>query len=309
MNRTLPITGAVALLAFLVMISPSPTNGQAWVPEKGQLSISTFYEYTDIGNHLFSGDFIFEGVNRGKAVDGGDIKSHTTHLNLDYGISNRLAFTASVPLVISKFEGIGAPVYSPDDDGKFHGAVQDFSLGIRYMSLITPLVVTPSVSIIIPSHSYETLGHTAIGRNLKELHVGLSLGKLLDFVSDNLYAQASYNFAYTEKQEGHQANRSNVDLTLGYFVGTAISVRTNLAYQNMHTGIDWLTIDSFSHPGFHAHDRFAKATFLLLGGSLSVEVTEALNFYVGYARTLWGENTHEIKSISVGTTWSLWILD
>lgn len=306
-GRTLHIVGVMAMLAFLVMISPSPTKGQAWVPEKGQASISTSYEYSDVGDHLFSGDFIFEGTNFGKEVDFGDIKAHSAHLNLDYGISNKLALTASIPAVVSRYNG-AVPDNPAVDDGNFHGGVQDFALGIRYMSLITPLVITPSVSIVIPSHKYETLGHVSIGRDLKELHVGLYLGKLLTFVSDNLYAQAGYNFAYTEAHDGLRANRSDVGLTFGYFVSPALSITTNMAYQKTHTGIDWLT-DTDTEEGFHSHDRFAKATHLRLGGSLSVEVTDALNFYIGYGRTLWGENTHQIQSISLGTTWSLWIVD
>ena len=72
--------------------------------------------------------------------------------------------------------------------------------------------------------------------------------------------------------------------------------------------LDW-PADLGTEEGFHAHDRFAKATYLNLGGSVSVEVTDARGFYIGYARLLWGENTHEIQSISLGTTWSMWIID
>lgn len=303
-KRTLHIAGMMALLVFLVMGSPSPTQGQAWVPEKGHLSMSIFYEYSDVGNHLFSEDLIFQGINFGKEVDElGDIKSHSVHLNLDYGLSNKLAVTASIPMVTSRYDGT-IPDNPAVDDGTFHGGIQDFRLGIRYMSLVTPLVVTPSVSVVLPSHNYETLGHVSIGRNLKELHVGLYLGKLLAFVSDNLYAQAGYNFTYTEAHDGLRANRSNVGLTFGYFVSPALSITTNMAYQKTHTGIVWGRGE-----GFQAHDRFAKATHLRLGGSLSLEVTEALNLYIGYGRTLWGENSHDIQSISLGTTWSLWLVD
>ena len=54
----------------------------------------------------------------------------------------------------------------------------------------------------------------------------------------------------------------------------------------------------------HDHDRHAAESYLYLGGSVSLDVTEALVPSVGYSRTLWGENTHEIESFTIGTTWN-----
>ena len=303
-KRTLNIFGTMALLVFLVMGSPAITQGQAWVPEKGQLSMSLSYEFTDVGDHLFSK--IIPGFSDEKEVDLGDIKSHTTHLELDYGITNKWALTASLPVVMSRYKGTFVENLKLDD-GTFQGGVQDFNLGIRYMSLISPLVVTPSLSVVIPSHNYETHGHASRGKGLKELHLGLYLGKLLDFVSDNLYAHAVYQFVYTEK-DSLRANRTNLALTLGYFVSSAMSITINMAYLKTHEGVDWSTT-SPDAPNWHFHDRFSKASHLRIAGSVSFEVSDELGFYIGYGQLLWGENDHEIQSISFGTTWSLWMDD
>ena len=176
------------------------------------------------------------------------------------------------------------------------------------MAIVNPLVVTPFISVVIPSRDYPTEGHSVIGKGFKELHFGFYLGKLLTFVSNNLYTQAGYDFAYVEKVDGMRVNRSDFDLTLGYFVTPSITVGGTMAYLKSYGGIDFLD----SHPGnieAHLHDRHAAANYLNLGGSVSVEVNDALNFFVSYTGMVSGENTHALRSVALGTTWTFQALE
>ncbi len=298
---------------FLVMLSPSTSRAQAWVPEEGQASIFAVYAYGEAEYTLFSGDFIQSGVNYGKKKDGSGVQSHSAYVGLDYGISSKVALSANIPDIVSRYTG-SAP-HSPKlpdgstlDDGVYHGGFQDFRFGVRYMAIVNPLVVTPFIAVVIPSHDYPSTGHSVIGKDFKELHIGLYLGKLLTFVSNNLYAQAGYDFAYVEEVDDMRVNRSDVDLTLGYFVTPSITVSGTMAYLKSHGGIDFLE----TYPGaaeFHKHDRHAKANYLNLGGSVSVEVNDALNFFVSYTGMVSGENTHALRSVAVGSTWTMQILE
>lgn len=300
----------IALLVTMPMIIgltlTYTAKSQAWVPEKGKASVGIYYEYIDVDKHLFSSDAIVSGINLGKSVDLGNIRSNTVHFNIEYGISNRLALRANFPTVVSRYEGL-LPENPALDDGLYRGSVQDFGFQIRYMSILRPVVITPSISIVIPSHEYETVGHAAIGRDLAEVHFGLYLGKLLTFVSDDLYAQAGYDFALVEEISNIRTNRSRADITLGYFLTNILTINSYMTYQNTHGGIDWLE-DIRNANDFHVHDRLAASDFLHLGGSVTIDVTDEFNFFVAYTGTLRGENTHEIQSFAFGTNWSLWIL-
>ena len=310
-RRTSHIVSMIVLPVFLVMFSCSTTRAQAWVPEKGQASISVYYAHGDQGDHLLSEDLIDGGVNYGKKIHSGDMQSHTVIVGLEYGISNRLALSASIPATVSRYDStnyIFPPHILPDgstiDDGVYRGGFQDFRFEARYMSVVSPLVITPFMAVVIPSHHYITFGHNAIGRDLKELHVGLYLGKLLTFISNNLYTQAGYDFAYVEKIGDISANRSAVDFTLGYFVTPTVTVSTTMSYLKSHGGIDWVTSDILDIASYVNHDRHAAKNYLNLDGSVSVDINDALSFFVSYTSTLWGTNIHELRSLALGSNWS-----
>ena len=212
-----------------------------------------------------------------------------------------MALSASLPYITSRYDGPYPD--NPDlDNGDFHGGFQNLAFQARYLAVTRPLVITPYFALVIPSHAYETLGHTAIGTNLMEVQFGVYLGKLLTFVSDNLVAQVGYDYVNIETHHDIKANQSNLDVSLGYFVSDAISVTTVLSYLKTNGVIDWLDIND--EATFHAHDQHAAASYLHLGGSVSIDVTDALGFSVGYMRTLWGQNTHEIEAVTIGTTWN-----
>ena len=302
-KRTVDKIGMGALLAFLLMLSPARLQAQAFIPEEGQALITIAYAYSDAKYTFFSRDLIISGVNLGQKVEEPPTQAHSAYISIEYGVSSKLALSASIPAIFSRYTG-NEP-HSPIDNGDYHGGFQDFRFGVRYMAIIDPLVVTPFISVVIPSRDYKTEGHSAIGIHYKELHFGLYLAKQLTFISDNLYTEAGYDFAYVEEYQGIRTNRSVVDLTLGYFVTPSITVSSTMSYQKGHAGVDFLDAPPTSVEGYE-HDRRAKVKYLALGGSVSVEANDALSFFVSYTSMVSGENTHALRSIAVGSTWSLW---
>lgn len=291
----------------LVCLFSAAAWGQAWLPEQGQASISMFYERGDVSYHLFSGDVPApNGVNLGKKVNLGHIRAQSVHLSVDYGVTNSLALTASIPASFSRYEGVD-PENIATDNGQYFGGLQDFRFEARYMAVETPLVITPFLGLVLPSRDYPTFGHVALGRRMKELHAGVYLGRLLTDISDDLVVDAGYDFAYTEKIEGFRANRSRFDLGLAYFITPSLTVSAEATYLLTHDGMDWM--DEMDETAFNDHDRMAKARLFQLGGSLSFDVSDAVRISIGYSSIVWGENTHQLQSIAIGSTWSFQVLE
>ena len=297
-ERQLPLLGLMALSVCLGVLSPSTTKAQAWLPEQGQATISLLSAYSDVKYH-YSNNHI--------PADAGRIYYYTASAGIEYGISNSLALNVSIPVSISKYVGkfphrfAGKPV----DDNVYRGSFQDFAFMIRWMSVLRPLVVTPFLSVIIPSHNYKTLGHTAVGRDVRELHVGFYLGKLAMVISDNLYTELGYDFAFVEKIDGISANRSRAEFILGYFVTPIVSLSTSIVYAKTHGGVIPSAIDQIHDPeDFHEHDRHAADEYINLGGSASVSVSDPLSLYVTFGAMIWGKNIMAPRTLAIGLNWS-----
>lgn len=304
------VVGANKIIAFLLLPITVCINsgfGQALVPPQGQMSVSMYYQYGEVKRHLFSSDVIDEnGVNLGRSFDFGSIHSHSLFFGVDYGISSRMGISFGIPITYSRYNG-DAPENLATDNGDYHGSFQDFSLRVRYMALVRPVAITPSIGLVIPSNYYETFGHTSVGRRVTEVHIGISIGRLMTLISDNLYTEFSYDYSLSGKVEEMQLGRGSSDLSLVYFVTPSISVSANVLYQNSVGGIDWL--DNMDDQMFQDHDRFASADILDVTGSLSYGVSDIVTVYGSLSKLAWGGNTHDLMNVTIGTTLNFWLID
>jgi len=136
-----------------------------WTPGPGEGSVSVGYQYTRITKHLFSQD-VTGIVDPGSVtyVGGpgnrfylGDVFGQTVDLTADYGVWRGLAVNAGAAYVSSKYSGLSPE--GPQDDGRYHGSLQDASLTVEYMIPWQEFAITPSVGARIPIRGYNTLGH------------------------------------------------------------------------------------------------------------------------------------------------------
>lgn len=317
MERKLNRGAAILVVTFAGLLHcPSPGRGQAWVMPDGQARISVAHVYSDVGDHLFSRDVTLDGTNYSRSIYFGDIFSHTTVLDAEYGFTPEFTAGARLPYVQSRYSG-GLPEDPAVDDGTYRGGFQDLSLTVRYALATQPLTITPRLTVVIPTNSYETLGHVAIGRALNEYHAGIFLGYLPAAISPDLVVQAGYDYAIVqvlhEDSPGGDINHSDLStnysslmVDLGYFFSPFVFGSASLAYKATHGGLDWAD-DTDTEAGFHAHDRYADEDFLQLFGSISVDATDALTLRLGYTHTLWGSNTHELRSLVLGASWAIWL--
>jgi hypothetical protein len=277
--------------SVLLFASTQMAQGQAWVPLKGEGQVTITYENLYVKEHF---DY------KGKRFDGGPIRTNTVVTTFEYGLTNKLTLDSELTHVTSKYEGFVGPVpHGPPDTGSYHPTFQDLRVGIRYNVLSKQFVVTPLVAVVIPTHHYETRGHTAVGRNLRELQVGVNVGRDLEKIIPRTYVEARYYYAISQRVENLNLNRSNADWEFGYFYSPRLSLRFTGAWQHSYGGIR-IPLDS-SLPDYHElHDRAAKSNYVRFGGGLSISLNRSIDLHADFGNTVRGTNTHAARGLSLG---------
>ena len=138
-------------------------------------------------------------------------KRHYAIVHFEYGLTDRLAVTARLPYIASRYTGRPDepllvfireqyeayrrtnPAAGLDvDTGDYYSTIQDFTLTLRYNLREGGLTVTPMIGARVPSHDYRTIGEAAAGQNLLALETGVTVGRLLDPVAPNAYVHGRY---------------------------------------------------------------------------------------------------------------------
>jgi hypothetical protein len=281
--------------ALLIAIAPlNLTHAQAWLPLRGEGEVTITYEDLYVRDHF---DYT------GKRFDAGPIRTNTVVTTLQYGITNKLTLDSQLTHVTSKYEGFVGPVpHGPPDTGRYHPTFQDALIGIRYNVLSRQLVVTPMIAVVLPTHHYETRGHSAVGRNVRELHLGVNVGRDLENIIPRTYIDARYFYSISQRVEGLNLNRSNADWEFGYFARPRLSLRFTGAWQHSYGGIR-IPLDN-NLPDYHElHDRAAKSNYVRFGGGLSFSLTKTVDVHLDLGNTARGTNTHAARGLSVGVSW------
>ena len=282
--------------AFIIASAPLKlSRAQAWVPLQGEGQVTTTYENIYVRDHF---DYT------GKRFNAGPIRTHTVITTLEYGLTNKLTLDSEITHVTSKYEGFVGPVpHGPPDTGFYHPTFQDLRIGFRYNVLSrSQLVVTPFVATVIPTHHYETRGHTAVGRDLRELQIGVNVGRDLGDILRRTYVEGRYYYAMVQNVDQFGLNRSSADWEFGYFASPRLSLRFTGAWQHIYSGVRYPLDQKI--PDFHElHDRAAKSSFLRFGGGGTVSLTRRLDLHADFGNTVRGSNTHGARGLSLGLSW------
>lgn len=286
-----------ALIGCALLFASAPlkaAHAQAWLPSKGDGQITITYENIYVRDHF---DYT------GKRFDAGPIRTNTVVTTFEYGLTNKLTLDSELTHVTSKYEGFVGPVpHGPPDTGVYHPTFQDARIGIRYNLLSKQLVVTPLIAVVIPTHHYETRGHTAVGRDLRELQLGVNVGRDFEDIIPRTYAQARYTYAFVQDVDQFNLNRSNADWEFGYFANSRLSLRFTGVWQQTYGGIRFPLDRDIPH--FHElHDRAAKSNFVRFGGGFTVTLTKNIDLHADFGNTFTGTTTHGARGLSLGISW------
>jgi len=300
--RTARVRAAAVCVVGLIALDRS-ASAQAVLPLKGEGNVTIAYQNILADGHLLGDGERASGANAHDAV-----RSDTWTSEVEFGITDKLALSLSLPVVAGRYEG-GAPhvigvsgLPTTIDDGTYHGGFQDFRFGARMNVASGPLIVTPFVDAIIPSHHYESRGHSVIGLDMRALVLGTSLAMSFDPMIPHTYFQAQVSHAFVQEVAGLRPNRDRMDLELGYFVTPRITLRFLESLQITHNGIE------FQQPGQTRevslnHDRLQMYNFLNLGGGFGFTISESLDVFAAVSSLVWGQNVHPHRGIGVGINW------
>lgn len=281
--------------ALLIVCAPiRVTKAQAWLPLGGEGQVTVTYENIYVRDHF---DY------KGNRFNAGPIRTNTVVTTLEYGLTNKLTLDSELTHVTSKYEGYVGPVpHGPPDTGFYHPTFQDARVGVRYNVFSRPLTITPFVSVVIPTHHYETRGHTAVGRDLRELQLGVNVGRDLEGIIPQTYVQARYSYVIAQQVAGLNLNRSYADWEFGYFLKSRLSLRFTGSWQHSYGGIR-IPLDNGIEDYHELHDRAAKSNHLRFGGGVSISLTRSVDLHADFGNTFRGTNTHAARGLSLGLSY------
>jgi hypothetical protein len=282
------------LLVSLVACAPWCAHAQAWVNPQDQGTVSLLYQYGFDRYHVMS---------QGEQVDRGHTSLQSVILDVDYSFTDRLAVRVSLPMIEGKYIGTfphqavrGQPQTAVElDDGNYHGGLQDFRFDVRYNVSRRKLMFTPFFTAVIPSHSYPTLGHAAIGTDQREYRVGANFGRQLGPWLPRAFFQGRYAFGMSQEVANIAPKRSYGEAQLGYILTRHLSVQGSTVVTHSHNGIDFHLAtfpNDLSVEDYLNHDRISRVNLLDVGASATYAVNRKTNLFLGWGRSITGTNTH-----------------
>jgi hypothetical protein len=310
----------LATAAVLVLVA-RPAAGQAFIPDAGTGTVSVSFQSVHTEPQLDVNGV--KGFYPDGSSDTTDAQAFIWHV--EYGLTKKIAVHASLPLIMARYEGLNPHLQGFDgqpsnlDDGAYHGAFQDFYFGIRYALVESPsIAVTPFVEIVIPSHRYETLAQSAVGRDLRMLLVGSALGGFLDDLLPGLYYQTRISYGFSQKVVDLRANRTGLDSAIGYFVNPRFALQFLQTLQYNHDGLYFifdaapgelpvgrsggrpLTFEEF----VKNHDRLLRSRIVTLGGGATYAVNNSVGLFATVTTMAWGRSLQQpVRSLTVGLNW------
>lgn len=285
----------VSVVLCALLATAAPTSAQVWLPPKGEGTVSVLF------TSALSKDHYLPDV----AYDFGHIDSNTVIFDVTYGLTDRVAVTVGLPVVMSRYRGNFPHRPITLDDGLWHTTSQDFRFNVRYNVMRGPLMVTPFIGTDLPSRGYEFYAHAAPGRQLKEIAGGVSAGRL--FAGLGLVLQGRYALSFSEEALDQPRRYSQASLEAAYFVTPSLRLLAMTASRIGHTGIDLYPTSGVMLPPevFQRHDQLSRESYFNVSGGLAVSVSDTTDVFASYTTTLTGRNTHAVnRGISLGMSWS-----
>jgi len=304
------IPAAVSAFAAFFAIANSAT-AQAWLPPGGSGSISLSYQTISNTGHRRSNGFLVEA---GQSLNMG------LYLEGEYSLTNRLSLAASLPYVFGKSTTVNPPPfpipYFPWDQCHcWQSGWQDFGFTARYNLVHASggaFALTPSVSAGVPSHNYEFRGESVLGRDLKEVRIGVDAGQRLDAISPNLFVEGHYSYAFVERVIDVSNNRSNASVEATYLLlKRKLAPRGIASWQRTHGGLLFGSPPpaSLVFPGevntperLAQHDRLLRDNYFHAGGGFSYAFLR-MDVFASYIAFVSGTDTHAGRALTLGVSW------
>jgi hypothetical protein len=255
-------------------------------------------------------------LDRGPKKRIGTVRGHRVDLDLEYYVADRWSVLAGIPYISNRYRGPNphCPTHAPPqcakipalnpphpespflDDGSFHGAWQDFRLGMAYHADIDSYLITPSFTASIPSHDYPFFTQVAVGQRLKQYDFAATLAHQFDF--SNIYYRLGYGYVISEKPLGINVNHSHFDMELGWFVSPRLDVRASCLGKFggglQVSDLIQRTAGNTNVVWYH-HDQITAHEYDSCGGGLDYDLGDRYTLAASVQREVWGSSVFDFK--------------
>ena len=298
----------VPFLLCVALLRPGAASAQTNTPPARAASVSISFQSVDHTGHL---------LTDGSYLDNGRSRTAAAYLDVEFGITRRIAAAFTLPYVWARYTDDdepppGIPFLPVDSCRCWHSSFQDFGFTFRYGLVDTldhAIVFTPTVAAGTPTHDYVYQGEAVVGHHLNEIRIGADGSYRLDPVSRNVSVTAHYTYAFVEKVLDIGTNRSNASGSVDYQPGRNWSVGGFVAWQRTHGG---LRVGAFGTdlvpPGevntperVLEHDRLLRENWIHMGAQASYRLS-AVTIFGSYTSTVHGTDAHSGYALMGGVT-------
>jgi hypothetical protein len=294
-SRANRFAGCIACLVLAAGTAHAQVQTSLGVPARGHGSVTLSIHQAEASKRVRPEAF------GGGLIDQGDVTLRTATLELDYGLTDRLALDVSLPYRYNRYDGATPhnPAVLQDDhgepfldDGDFHGGWGDWGVGLRWLWRTEPFVVTPFVTAHFPATDYPIFTATARGTQQWRLDVGVNAGGRFRGALRNLTWQAGYAFMFMEKTRiadgpDHRVNHSLVNFQLGYAMSPQWTYSVAWRYRKAHGALRMpqdfnfpLTDDLWYH-----HDQLLGLEQAVVEAGVSYQLNDRYSVYASFGRT------------------------
>ncbi len=254
-------------------------------------------------------------------------------LSGDYAINERWAVFASLPYVRKRFNSEvawGGDPHNPNDpywidfvppdkrfwdDGDYHGAFHDFSIGVSYRIQTGPWTLSPYVSYGVPASDYPFFAKAAIGPNLWTIPVGMTFS-FVPYFSD-WHFNGNVAYVFSEKPLDVNVDYWLAHLSAGYWFKANLSVDAFLTLKYVHSGLSLLSPefinpdatfppvypDDFDTEKWWQHDRLVGNRNLNFGLGFDYFFSPEWKVSGSGFQSIWTEESNEVDfAFTLGVT-------
>jgi hypothetical protein len=294
----------VGSIAFLGLAGGArPATAQAWVSSAGQGSVTFVTQMIDhVGRLVDDGTRIACCGTTNVALD----------VEVDYSLTDRWSISAGLPYIFAKYRGeapdtVAAflPYLAVDACHCVHSTFQDVGFTAHYnlVNVHRAFMLTPSVSLGVPSHAYDHVGEAVVGFGLKELGIGADVGQRLDAILPGLSVEGRYTYTLVPRVLDIPHNRSNAVVQGGFAFTRHLSGHAILSWQRTHGGLRFpADVQPFPERYSEFH-RLLQDNYLQAGGAASYSWHQ-WDVSASFLRAVRGTNSHDVHVYSVNLGWS-----
>jgi len=303
-------TIAVTMLLLYSAAATAQTQRYVSVPGRGAGSYGVTLQLVEMTER----ELIVVRENFGK------VTSRSAYFEFDYGLTDRLALTATIPLKSIRYTG--SQPHDPSllandhgevllDDGQFHTNWGDVGASLRWLWLDSErIALTPFVGYYTPSNDYPLYTETQAGRGQWQLDVGLNAAGPLGPRRLNMYWRAGFAYSYMEKVRptdapSRRVNRTTLSAEFGWQVTPLLT--TYLAL-NDSRALNGLQLPEFVNPlvsdQFYYHDQLLPWEQTTWSFGANYSLSDRMGMTMSYGRSGPVEFGHFYEpAISFGVTY------